>query len=233
MNEDNSRRQFLRWLGASSGALLLGGVACRSSSSGSNGGEDFDAGIENDGGPGDVEMGGESCQVTGSDIRGPFHEDGAPDRTKIAGDDEEGERLLIEGTVYGPDCTTPLAGVLLDVWQADVNGDYHGAEDDDYRLRGQLMTGDDGSYRFETIRPGNYPMGPDLIRPAHIHFTITKPGYTPLTTQLYFAGDPHLAPDDPCGQCNSGDPTLIIDLESSQEEGIDHQGVFDVVLAQG
>ena len=229
MGEDNSRRQFLRWLGASSGALLLGGVACRSGQAeqpGANETEATDAGI------GDADTGGRSCQVTGSDIKGPFHEPGAPERTKIADDDEEGERLVIEGTVYGPDCTTPLAGVLLDVWQADINGDYHGGDGGDYRLRGQLMTDDDGSYRFETIRPGNYPMGPDLMRPAHIHFTITKPGYSALTTQLYFAGDPYLAPDDPCGACNSGDPTLIIDLEPSGEENIDYQGSFDVVLDQ-
>ena len=222
MSDDGTRRQFLHLLGASSGALLLGGVGCGSSSP-ANG---DDAGL-GDTGP---DTPATSCEATGSDILGPFHEEGAPQRTRLADDDEPGERMVIEGTVYGPDCTTPLSDVLLDVWQADENGDYHGGDEDEYRLRGQLMTDTDGTYRFETIRPGNYPMPGGTIRPAHIHFTITKPGYSPLTTQLYFEGDPHLAPEDPCTTCNSGDPTLIIALEDSGEAGIDYRGTFDIVL---
>jgi catechol 1,2-dioxygenase len=164
------------------------------------------------------------CEPTGSDVEGPFHEPGAPERTVLADANEPGERLIIEGTVYGPDCTSPVEGALLDVWHADADGNYHDA-DVDYRLRGQMMSDANGTYRFETIRPGNYPMSGSM-RPAHIHFTITKPGYAPLTTQLYFAGDPYLSPNDPCGNtCNSGDPTLIIDLNNAQ-------GTFDIVLEE-
>lgn len=171
-----------------------------------------------------------SCDVTGSDVRGPFHIDGAPSRTTLAGTDEPGETMVIEGTLYGPDCETPLAGVMLDVWQADADGDYHGANDD-YRLRGQMTTDAQGTYRFETIYPGHYPLGASM-RPAHIHFTAIKPGYTPLTTQLYFSGDPYLSPNDPCGTgCNSGDPTLIIDLDESHPDA-DWHGRFDIILAE-
>ena len=47
---------------------------------------------------------------------------------------------------------------------------------------------------------------------------------------MYFEGDPHLAPDDPCTHCNSGDATLIIALE---DEGDQKRGVFDIVLETG
>lgn len=211
ISEQKSRRHFLRFLGASSGALLLGGLGCGGTARSNRGGSE--AG---------------SCELTGSDIRGPFHVEGAPERAILASEDEPGQRLVIEGTVYGPDCATPVAGAVLDVWHADAEGDYHGAGQD-YRLRGQMMTDEDGRYRFETIRPGRYPLG-GSTRPAHIHMTITRPGFSPLTTQLYFKGDPFLAPNDPCGStCNSGDETLIIELQEVDDDGL--HGTFDIVLA--
>ncbi len=33
------------------------------------------------------------------------------------------------------------------------------------------------------------------MRPAHIHFAVSGPGFEPLVTQMYFAGDPHLESD--------------------------------------
>ena len=166
---------------------------------------------------------GMSCQPTSKDPRGPFYESGAPSRTRIADDSEPGERLVIKGRVQGADCQTPLAGVLLDIWQADRDGNYYDAEAQ-YRLRGTLMTDADGRYEFETIMPGRYVQssGP---RPAHIHFTVSKPGHTALTTQLYFEGDPNLGPDDSC--CNSEDRERIIALGST----VPLRGTFDIVLA--
>jgi catechol 1,2-dioxygenase len=227
MNGKSSRRRFLELFGTSSGALLLTNLGCGSSQAngtGDAGPTDADSGLSDTGSP--------SCALTGSDVRGPFHISGAPQRTRLAGDDEPGEAMVIEGTVFGPDCQTPVAGALLDVWQADAEGSYHEAGQD-YRLRGQMMTDEQGKYRFETIRPGHYPLGGSM-RPAHIHFTITRPGFRPLTTQLYFKGDPHLAPNDPCRtSCNSGDPTLIIELQEVSGEGVQWAGVFDIVLQRG
>ena len=79
------------------------------------------------------------CEPTSADVTGPFYESGAPSRTALASADEPGERLVIRGTVRGPDCASPLEGVLLDLWQADGGGNYHSA-DEDYRLRATLMT---------------------------------------------------------------------------------------------
>jgi catechol 1,2-dioxygenase len=122
-----------------------------------------------------------------------------------------------------------VAGALLDIWHADGDGRYHDA-DEDYRLRGQLLTDADGAYALETVRPGHYLNGPGY-RPAHIHFMVTKPGLAPLTTQLYFAGDPYLAPVDSCGFCASGDATLIIELSEKAGDPGAREGTFDIVLA--
>ena len=172
----------------------------------------------------------DNCEITGSDVKGPFYEEGAPFTNQLADAEEVGVRIRIEGTVYEPDCTTPIPGALLDIWQADNEGEYHSAEEE-YRLRGQILADDDGRYAFESILPGRYAMS-GSFRPAHIHFTISKPGFVPVTTQMYFEGDPYLAPNDPCGGCNSGDETQIVPMEPG-EGNIEQAGVFDIVLAKG
>jgi len=80
----------------------------------------------------------------------------------------------------------------------------------DYRRRGQLQTDDDGSYSMATIKPGRYRTAGGR-RPAHVHSTISSPSHQPLATRMHFAGDPQLAPTDPCAGCASDDPTLIVD----------------------
>lgn len=191
-----------------------------------------DAAAPPDGSPDAVEGvdGGVSCPATTDDALGPFYEPGAPMRMQLAAPAELGERLAIEGVVVtGVDCTTPLANVLLDIWQADKDGNYHAAGVE-FRLRGQVLTGADGRFRFETIRPGSYLIAADSWRPAHIHFLVTKPGYRPVTTQLYFAGDPFLPPNDGCPTCGSDDPARIIPLTGDAKSG--WQGEFKIVLAR-
>ena len=173
----------------------------------------------------------DECPPTRQDDLGPFYISGAPRRTAIAGPDEPGDRTIISGKVLGADCNTPLSGALLDVWHADAKGHYHNAKEN-YRLRGQLTTNKAGAYEFSSIRPGNYTIDTGAWRPAHFHFTVSYPGYEPLTTQLYFKGDPHLAPNDACGaDCHSDDPNRIIELRRSEKGGkVWLGGTFDIVL---
>lgn len=165
--------------------------------------------------------GKDACVPTEADFLGPMYEPGAPRRPVIAGPNEPGERLRIRGTVLASDCSTPLPKTLLDVWQADAKGEYHDAGEQ-YRLRGQILTDARGRYELDTVRPGGYGG-----RPAHIHLTVSAPGHAPLTTQIYFKGDPQLDHDS-CGRgCNSDDPHRIIAL-GREAGGL--AGTFDVVL---
>jgi catechol 1,2-dioxygenase len=169
--------------------------------------------------------GRDTCEATEPDFKGPMYTPGAPRRSLIAGVAEPGERLRVRGTVYGPDCRTPLPKALLDVWQADAKGNYHGAGES-YRLRGQVLANDHGEYEFYTIKPGSYGDSSGM-RPAHIHLTISSPGHAPLTTQLYFQGDPYLG-HDMCGpDCHSDDPHRINELAP---QAMALLGTFDVVL---
>ena len=165
---------------------------------------------------------GETCAPTRPDAQGPFFAPGAPNRAWLATADEPGDVLSIYGSVVQDDCVTPVEGALLDVWQADAAGVYHDAGTE-YRLRGQMLTDRAGIYGFTTVKPGNYDG-----RPAHIHFTVSKPGFTPVTTQLYFKGDPFLPPNDSCTGCGSDDPDRVIQL--SVGEGLVLFGEFKIIL---
>ena len=213
-----SRRAFLR-LSAAGGAVV---AAC--GGDGTNPG-DPDARGGGDGGPGiDANP---VCRPSESDAMGPFFEPGAPMRMMIADANEPGERLTLATRVLGPDCVTPLAGVVVDVWQCDRDGNYHTAAEN-YRLRGQVTTDASGMFEIYTIKPGSYVQGTGP-RPAHVHYTFVRPGHRTLTTQIYFAGDPYLQPNDSCGSCGSDDAERIVPLSGDPVAG--WTGSFEIKLA--
>jgi len=183
----------------------------------------------------------QACRMTQAEVMGPFYRFGAPFRAQLAGPGEPGQRIIIRGTVYGPDCKTPLPETLLDIWQANAEGVYdtetpgNFTEEVDFHMRGMLYTDENGNYEIETVMPGRYGVPPGLpgleeyaglTRPAHIHVKAMHGMHVPVTTQLYFAGDPHIA-SDPWA---SRKPSLAIELE---DDGDLQRGTFDFVLASG
>jgi protocatechuate 3,4-dioxygenase beta subunit len=111
-----------------------------------------------------------------------------------------GQWLVVSGTVYAEDCTTPLAGASIEVWQTNAAGEYGpGQGTSDERccyLAAALRTDQRGRYRFETVKPGHYK-GEERPPPAHIHFEVRHPEVAGVLTELLFEGDPWLGPDPP------------------------------------
>ena len=111
-----------------------------------------------------------------------------------------GQRLVVEGTVYSPDCRTPLAGASVAVWQTNAAGEYGPGQGTSAErccyLAAALRTDQRGRYRFETVRPGHYK-GEERPPPAHIHFEVRHPEAAGVLTELLFEGDPWLGPDPP------------------------------------
>jgi protocatechuate 3,4-dioxygenase beta subunit len=116
-----------------------------------------------------------------------------------------GERIIVTGRVL--DATgKPVAGQLVEIWQANAAGRYRHALDQhpapidpNFTGVGRCLTQPDGTYRFLTVKPGPYPWGNhrNAWRPAHIHFSVFGTAFTQrLVTQMYFPGDP-LMPLDP------------------------------------
>lgn len=110
-----------------------------------------------------------------------------------------GERIIVHGRVLDEN-GRGVSGALVEVWQANAAGRYrHKKEtylaplDPNFGGCGRMITAEDGSYRFRTVRPGAYPWpnGVNDWRPAHIHFSIFGHGFAQrLITQMYFEGDP-------------------------------------------
>jgi len=195
-----NRRELLRAGVASTAALLLG--SCAADAAGPMSSAARPASSPARPAPGSsasLPAATPECLETEDNILGPYWLDGAPVRSDLTERGLPGTRLQVAGRVLGlaGAACTPLAGALLDVWQADNRGtkpaDYY--DERTWRLRGRLYTAEDGSYDLRTIVPGNYLNG-DAFRPAHIHVRVSAPGHRLLTTQLYFEGDPHNATDE-------------------------------------
>lgn len=123
---------------------------------------------------------------TPAQTEGPFFTPDSPLRSDLTADVSSGTPLHLVGNVVRTDCT-PVAGALVDVWQADDAGEY---DNRGYRLRGHQFTSAAATFAFDTVVPGIYPG-----RTRHIHVKVQAPGGDVLTTQLYFPGDPGNASD--------------------------------------
>jgi protocatechuate 3,4-dioxygenase beta subunit len=143
-------------------------------------------------------------EVTGPIFSGSWAGPDCVDLTKQHQGEPLGERIIVEGRVLD-EGGRPVPGTLIELWQCNSAGRYHHSVDQhdapldpNFTGVGQIVTGNDGTYRFLTIKPGAYPWRntPNAWRPAHIHFGVFGPGFAArLVTQMYFPGDPLLAYD--------------------------------------
>lgn len=154
-----------------------------------------------------------TCELTPADQEGPYYIADVPFKNPIMPDDLPGDWLVVSGYVYLNDCITPLAGAVIDIWQADSKGVYDFS--DKFILRGKVKSDDRGMFTFTTIVPGFYEP-----RPLHIHVKVTHPDAVSLTTQIYFSGDDRAA----------GLPSTML-ISPSEHDGVLQAG-FNFILAK-
>jgi protocatechuate 3,4-dioxygenase beta subunit len=119
---------------------------------------------------------------TPSNELGPFFKKGAPNTKVLVEPGDPGVPLRVSGRVLDTR-GEPLAGAVVEVWQANHLGIY---DLETYRYRALFVAEKDGSYSFQSVIPGHYPG-----RVAqHIHYRVSAPGTKTLVTQMYFATDP-------------------------------------------
>ena len=196
--------------------------------------------------------------ATASDVEGPLYREDPPWRerpVKIYQEYEgmgDGDVLFVRGKVTSTD-GSPLRDAVLDVWQTGPDGGYDvwDPRQPPYNFRGRFGVTESGDYEFQTMVPRPYtvptdgPVGRYLEavgqhpwRPAHIHFKVSAQGHQPLTTQLFFSGDPYLE-NDTIGAVK---PALVRSLERhDSDRELSERGLtspfftcdFDIRLAPG
>lgn len=102
----------------------------------------------------------------------------------------EGERIRIEGTFFDG-AGTPIDDGVIEIWQADAKGRYDRAP---FAGFGRAATSSDGSYLFETIRPGAAAAAGSQA--AHVNVAVFARGMLlHAFTRMYFSDDEHLGDD--------------------------------------
>ena len=178
---------------------------------------------------------------TEATVFGPFHVEGAPELEQGAdvANGAPGQPCEVRGRVLGLR-GEPVAGAVIDVWQADAEGLYDVQREGLEAPQGRavLRSGTDGGFFFHSVVAEAYPIptdGPvgELLtatrrhpwRPAHLHFRIQAPGYQPLVTHVFRRGDAYLDSDAVFGVRSS----LVADWVEQPDGRVTLD--FDFVLA--
>ena len=148
-----------------------------------------------------------SLLVTASQTIGPF---GAisfahTQIAEVAPVGVDGERVMIRGRVLDGD-GKPVDDAVIETWQANNYGKYAHPDDvqekpldEGFRGFGRVLSGNDGSFRFATIKPGRVPAPDGTLQAPHLVVVIFMRGLLKqLVTRVYF-------PDE---AANADDPVL-------------------------
>jgi protocatechuate 3,4-dioxygenase beta subunit len=148
------------------------------------------------------------------EIEGPYFRLGAPQRANLLEPGDKAE-LVLTGRVLNPK-GTPIAGAVVNFWHSSRDGEYDMVG---YKYTGWVFTDAEGRYELTTIIPGAY----QPREAKHIHVKVQAIS-RPVTTQLYFEGEPGNTDDD------YYNPQLFVACTVDADE-VKH-GVYDFVIEQ-
>jgi protocatechuate 3,4-dioxygenase, alpha subunit len=114
--------------------------------------------------------------------------------------DAEGERIRIEGRMFDA-AEAPIDGILFEIWQADGQGRYAHPRDprrtnSAFKGFGRVESNMDGTFAFDTVKPGRVPGPNGAMQAPHIVVAIHMRGILQhLFTRIYFADEASNAED--------------------------------------
>jgi protocatechuate 3,4-dioxygenase, beta subunit len=156
-------------------------------------------------------------------------------RTSLIAAGEPGEKMLVQGIVRDA-AGKAVPGIIVYAYQTNAAGVYplndlgggaaarrHGI------LRGWAITGNDGGYRFDTVRPASYP-NTDI--PQHIHMHIVEPGRcTYYIDDVLFEDDPKLTPQKRKVEVHGRGGNGVVQPQRTADKG--WKATRDIVLGRG
>jgi protocatechuate 3,4-dioxygenase, alpha subunit len=136
---------------------------------------------------------------TPSQTVGPFFSLGLTRRpvNLLVSDATEGEKILIEGQVFDGDGKI-VPDAMIEIWQANRWGRYNHPDDKQEKPLdpsflgwGRCGTDKNGSYCFDTIKPGAVPGADESVQAPHINATVFARGMlVHAYTRIYFDDEP-------------------------------------------
>lgn len=170
-----------------------------------------------------------SLQATTSQTVGPYFSIGLDWLCvdKLAGPGVSGEQIEIEGRILDADGQGVPDG-LIEIWQANAQGKYAQPEDNQEKPVepsffgfGRIATGEDGSFRFSTIKPGRVPSPDGKLQAPHIVVSVFTRGLLRrLITRIYFADDPANAEDFALNLVEPSRRGTLMARKSAKREGL-------------
>lgn len=148
-------------------------------------------------------------------------------KTVLAKKTDEGEPILISGTVYKADGKTPAPDVLIYFYHTDRVGIYgRSGEHKHGKYRGWLLTNAKGKYEFRTIKPASYP---NSTISSHIHMTLTGKDFREdWVDSILFDGDKFITASERNRAGRRGGFNPILTLEKGADGVL--CGVRDIQL---
>lgn len=135
--------------------------------------------------------------ATASQTIGPFFHIGLEKLSiaDLAKSAAGGEKVSIQGRVLDGD-GKPVNDALIEIWQANAQGKYahpddaqDKALDASFKGFGRVATGDNGEFRFVTIKPGRVPGPGGALQAPHLVVAVFMRGLLKhLVTRMYFPG---------------------------------------------
>lgn len=147
--------------------------------------------------------------LTPSQTIGPFFAYGLTPRAyggpelvseHMAAEGVAGERVRIEGTVFDGDGAI-VADAMIEIWQADSQGRLQAQGNAGFTGFGRAEVTAQGTFHFETIRPGALPGPNGALQSPHLTVSVFARGLLlRLMTRIYFSDEP----------TNASDPVLAL-----------------------
>ncbi|WP_437526392.1 protocatechuate 3,4-dioxygenase subunit alpha [Sorangium sp. So ce726] len=144
------------------------------------------------------ERGTPTLQPTLSQTVGPFFHLGLEwlFSAQVAEPGAPGRHITVQGRVLDGD-GVPVPDALIEIWQADANGDYPQLADrrderttPSFKGYARVPTDDAGAFRFSTVKPGRVPAPGAGMQAPHISVHVFMRGLLlPLATRIYFADE--------------------------------------------